>query len=346
MNKLFPFLLITFFAAASFAQSSPESIRETVRKLTEQREFAQAAEEFGKLVAADPTNADLYLQRSQLHKSANAIDKYLGDIDEAIKLRPYDERTILAAVGALSRSQKPEICSHGLKIIDPFIAANPQNHSAYHHRFFLQQCVGNQEAAYNDVSRAIELAPNIALYRSNRANLISLLGDSDLAIKLLGEMIQSLELSLSAESKDLNMIASLKRDLGDTYYQLSVAHERAGNKEMAIAALTSRIDFSPEVNIPQRARAYSRFGMYAEAIADFTAAVEASDKADLRFRTQFPDRPMNYIWNLERGDTYVLAGRYDEAIADYKECIRRYPMDANRFEARIAKAKQQQAEKP
>lgn len=346
MINLFGFLLISVFAAASFAQSSPESIRESVRKLTEQREFAQAAEEFGKLVAADPTNAELYLERSQLYKSADAMDKYLSDIDEAIKLRPDDETLISSVLSSLNKSARPETCSHGLKIIDRFIAAHSQNASAYHQRFLLQRCLGDHLAAYNDVSRAVALAPNIALYQSNRANLISYLGGSDQAIKLLGEIITSLESDLSAGLKDRNMISSLKRDLAATYFQLSMAHERTGNKEMAIAALTRAIDFSPDANIPHRARAYRRFGMYAEAISDFTAAIEESDKVDLRIKAQLPNRMMNYIWILERGDTYLLAQRFDEAIADFQECKRRNPDNKATFEARIATAKQKRAEKP
>jgi tetratricopeptide (TPR) repeat protein len=316
-------LLAFVFAFPAWAQSDIESILPNARSLERNNNFAEAAAEMSKAIALEPKNTHYLFEQAQYYERAKDETNFLKDIDQALILEPDNETTVMDAARYLFQDANPTHCERSLVIVNEFLLKHPQSDKAYSARFFIKQCLDDQAGAFNDISAAIELKPEYALYQANRANLISRMGDSKLALQLLQTLITTLEAKLSHVT-DRSEVDPIKRDLGMSLHQVSIVYERGGDKKLAIEALTEAIRYGPDarygpnIYVRERALAYSRFGMYNEAITEFTQAIADQEELVAKYKYVLP----NVRLYLERGDTFYAAGEYTKALDDYRECLR------------------------
>lgn len=122
--------------------------------------------------------------------------------------------------------------------------------------------------------------------------------------------------------------------LAFAYVELAFFHKRLGNKDAELADLGRAVDIMPSYYLRMRAIAYKQYEMYAEAVADLDRAIYL---ATVEKHLQIRDFPELY-WI--RADIFVLMGKFNEAIADYKTFISLSPYRAAIIEKKVAAVKE------
>jgi tetratricopeptide (TPR) repeat protein len=330
MKNLPQFLLVILvFTISGLSQSEVESFVQNANKISSSEKFAEAAAEMSKAIEIEPANAKLYIQRARFYQFAKDEKSFYKDVDQALKLDADNEMIVMTASRLLLDTGNTSKCEEVMSLISAYISKHSQSDVAYDMRFRAKTCTGDITGAYNDVSTAMELNPQNVGYRTNRANLLSRLGDSKQALELFQLLINSLESKIAVLEKGHDKTQP-NNELAMTYLSRAKIHERNGDEDLAIADLTKAVELVPnDIFFRARAFAYKKSGKFPEAIADLTKAIYENSFGGLY---------------AESAEIYILVGKYDDAIADYKECIKLIPSLKDRIEQRITTTKQKQLE--
>lgn len=227
--------------------------------------------------------------------------------------------------------------NEGIAVLGEFIKSNPDHPEAIALRAGFNIRLGKNDLAQEDIDRALELDPELALGYAVRAYLNSVIGGKD------GEVQADLEKSLQLDSK-IALVYALRGDaalksgdfvsaqadyqralelepyyvspqiyLGDAYLYQNKFNEAIQEYDAALSLVSedSHIYY-------QRGLAKLNLQIYEGAIADLTSAIEKDN-------TQFPG---SYVL---RGIAYSAIGQYDKALADYEKAIEINPSDPTAF---------------
>lgn len=338
-NTLLSLIALCFLVLPAMAQKEADTILSAARALQRNNDFAGAAAEMNKAIALEPNNTRYLFEQAQYYERAKDETSFLNNIDRALKLEPDNEETVMEAVRRLFTPGTTERCERSLAVINTFLANHPQSDKAYSWRFFIKQCLKDDAGAFADISEAVKLNPTYPLYQSNRANLVSRMGDTKLAQQLLKTLIETLGANL-ARTHDRNAQEQTKRDMGMSLRQLSLVYERMGDKTLATEALTQAIPYGKALYLRERALAYGRFAMYEDAITDLNTAIADDDEVIARRKNAPPDIGRNMTLYMERGNIFYSAGEYQNALADYRECLRLDPRNKALYEKLIDRVNQ------
>lgn len=314
MKKL-PFiflaLILALFAQTSFAQSNVEGFIQKSNDYRSQQKYDEAISELSKAVAFEPNNVNLYLIRANLYFLKSDANGLLSDVQRIVSLNPTDSRDLISAVVLLFKAEK---CSDALNILDMLIAKDATNAEFFSWRFHVKSCLRDDFGAFGDITKAVELDPKNNLYRSNQADLLSRLGNSEKALQLFERMTSSLENQIK-KATDKGEKNTLQRELGTTLISRSKIYEKNGDSAAMFADLTRAVEIPLTETLAakgyfyvSRARAFTRQKMYDKAIADYTEAINLDVG--------------NVGLLMNRGDVYFTSQKYVEAIADYEQVIK------------------------
>jgi lipoprotein NlpI len=197
---------------------------------------------------------------------------------EACRSDDYDRAIAACTSILLNKHQKP--------------AARAET---FAHRGYAQQRVGDHDAAIDDLSDAIRLAPDYAIAYASRGYSYENVGEPQNAI---ADYSRAIEL----DPTDAVTFADRGRVYHDT-----------GNRTAAMADYSKAIELDPAYAPAHNGRGvlHARGGEYDRAIADYSEAIRL--RSDLAF------------YYGDRGAAYEAKGDYDRALADYDQEIRLNP---------------------
>lgn len=337
-------LFLLLISLNTFGQTETGEITIRAYALMRENKVSESLEEIGKAIVMEPNKAGPYIVRANIHKFAKDYANVRKDAERAIQLEPDSESTLIAVSRVLETGFR-EDCERKSSFASSFISKFPSNAAAYAERSAVKVCLEDIVGAFNDISQAVDLDTETAVYKNNRANLISKLGDSEKAIELYKMLIDDLRKKVIKE-KGSFYDGRATSELTMAFLSRARVHERMGNTDLLIADLTSAVELKfSEIALRQRGAAYTKAGRFADAIVDLTKLIAFRQKETKESGAE-NNQGNIIIASLigERSGLYVRIGRYPEALSDLQECLIHDPLRRDRIEKRIAEVKIKQAD--
>ena len=212
---------------------------------------------YGKAIEFDPNYVAAYEARAKLYRDAKEYDLALKDVDAALE--------------------------------------NTRSPTAYQQylRGIILQDRGNDEAALEAFSKAIEIDPNYSFAYGSRSLIYKNLKKYDLALQ------------------DINAAVEYSPSPTAYYYRIrGDIWEKSGEKEAALIDYTKAIELDPNYSSAYlyRADLYRNMGKYDLALSDINAAIEKTSS------------PTAYHYWL-RGDILEKSGDREGAIGEYSKAL-------------------------
>jgi tetratricopeptide (TPR) repeat protein len=303
--KILPLVLLVFYLIGSSAlgQSDVRSLVNNSEELRRQDKMPEAIGELTKAIGIEPANADLYKRRAELYYGTANKAAAVSDLLKSTELAPANREIVSYAVILLHHY---ELYTASLDILNAYTSKRKADAEIFYWRSVSKMGLHDWFGAYEDLDAAIDLAPAHASYRAEQAGMLTKIGNPDEAFKRFSELIKMLELKL-AESKPRT---TLSADLSLVYLKRARLFHAAGDSEAEFDDLARFIEYDPTFSHYQiRAQIYSDHRMYPKAIADLTEAIRLSNHP-----------PIDSL--IRRGEVYVLAENYSEAVRDYEQVLK------------------------
>jgi tetratricopeptide (TPR) repeat protein len=235
-------------------------------------------------------------------------EEILKDAKKAATIDPTDKKVLYSAALVLQQSRQHE---EALKIADALMALGDVNWFGWQLLVSIKTHLEDFVGAFESVTTAIELFPQVASLKQNQANLLRLMGDSDKALAMFTVLINKSTATLKKAKTDGEK-QSIKRDLSMFLFSRARLNVLKFDKTQGISDANAAVELSLEkYSYISRARIYLDLKMYDEALADFTKAIDFAKNDD--------DEDVSYL--LSRGDIYFDLKRYAEALKDYEQVI-------------------------
>jgi tetratricopeptide (TPR) repeat protein len=360
-------LFIFIFCAFSnsvFGQVNTDSVlSEAVRLRTENR-CDEAIAKLNKAIESESKNAWLYIERARCFRSLKNNDALLSDVQNAFRFgsadKSFDRLLEIGEIELRASGQSEEV----IKIADSLIANNTAVARAYEIRGLNKLVLKNYVGAIDDYLKFSELDPFLA--ESGRIGIIltslgELKNDKNIFshyervinfyVKLLKNLNDSLQNKPQNEYKPnyqiyKSRVSSVTNRYGAVVQALSMdladLYLAKGETEKAEDVLDKMVQTEPKIlAYGYRLQYYKRKGKFEEAADDLTIQTEL-----LNALTESQGRKVNPKFKakflISRGDLYVLAQKYEKAIADYESAIQNDPEIASEANEKISVAKQKQ----
>ena len=334
--KTLSYIMVAFLLCtiSAFGQKSSKSdiqqfqvwdiLTETQRLHTE-REYDAAIILLNSAIEKFPDNGHLYLQRAAsftLQKNSKIV---LQDIKTAISLLPNDE--YIAYEGATLLQMRGQL-KEALEVINDFIIDNNSSRSSYTLRSEIRFQINDYIGALNDILIRIDIDPYIS-YGEKRFlfDVLKNLRNDEIVFNYYDQLL------ILLDQKSRNLLANPPRISSDTEKNIEAAqltskklnelqrnliadyakiYYEKGQILKANRILQKIADTEPKVTAYTfRSKVYVDRKNYNEAIKDLTKAIE--------YLNDQPNKKSNLL--LNRGDLYVLAKLYKEAILDYETAL-------------------------
>ncbi len=303
------FSLIAFFSISAFAQTQVETILKKVAQYDRDGNFQDAVNEIGKAIEIEPNNANLYIRRANLNLLLEKNADVLEDAKKAVSIDPTDKKILYSSALVLQQNRQHE---EALKIADSLMALCDVNWFGWQLLVGIKTHLEDFVGAFETVTAAIELFPQVESLKQNQANLLRLMGDSDKALEMFTVLINKSTATLKKAKTEVEK-QSIKRDLSMFLFSRARLNVLKFDKTQGISDANSAVELLTEkYSYLSRARIYLDLKMYDEALADFTKAIDSAKNDD--------DEDISAL--LSRGDVYFNLKRYEEALKDYEQVIK------------------------
>lgn len=168
----FSLIIICFvFACCKSTNSSLEKRLERVDEFKQERNWNRMISELDEIIKAVPNSADLYFQRGYAKEMALRYEDCIQDFTKVIELDPSRS---LARTNRGFAYQKLGQYENAIKDFTDELRVNPNPYS-YEHRGLVWYLLKDNEAAYIDICKSIELDPqNSIAYKSRSLVLVSM----------------------------------------------------------------------------------------------------------------------------------------------------------------------------
>lgn len=165
---------------------------------------------------------------------------------------------------------------------------------------------GELDMALDDIQKAIEIAPR------------------DWRAYILREMISVQKKDYGAALSDCNKIIKLSPKMAYAYQCRSFIFSLQKEYDKAISDANKSIEFDPSASAyASRGCRYFEKGSYAQALSDFSRAIEWG-----------PDDDTQYLIALMRQNIYFEQGAYEQAFTECNKAIKIFPQKAAAYNAR------------
>jgi len=316
--------------------SEVEAHKKGAKELIEAGDYDTAIVELTKALRIDPSNAELYKLRGSAYmdrwadsdddeETENALNLFLEDINEAIKLTPNDYELYGGrAISYLAFDRLEEAIAdfiYALKL-------NPNDSGVYDGLGEAYKKKNNYKAAIHNFTKALDIEKN-ADYFWNRGEAYEQNGDSSNAradffdaVKMepsywgkLGDKYKeqgNLKEAINAFTKYINTKPNY---IAVAYFERAEAYEDNGENKKALADYSKAIELDASKGLYYYSRAYlhSEMGNDEAALADYTKAIKiCSESGDKEWLSS------SYFG---RGYLYCRLKNFDKAIGDLTKAI-------------------------
>jgi tetratricopeptide (TPR) repeat protein len=247
-----------------------------------------------------PLRVDELLRLGGACHRLGQFERALGHYDRVIQLTPNNHEALInrAVVNLdLGRNQA------ALQDLDRAMKLG-ENAWTYLYRGVIQEHLGEERRAQENYSRAIRLEPSLAEAYYWRALRYLRSGEYDRAFQ------------------DVNRVLELDGEQAMAYTVRGRARAALGDSQWALSDLDKGCSLAPALPDPFLYRGLVRrqLAMYEEALVDFTRALELD-----------PDLLAAYV---ARGETFAMMEKHEQAIADYDRAIELESKRSAVYEAR------------
>lgn len=325
----------------------------------------------------DPRNPTYMRQLAELEDERKRYDKALALTDQALAVAPDDRDTLLVKAKTLDLLDRDPEAS---KILDDLLRRYPDSPAVLYANADHLAAHAQLDAALELFDRLVHIAPNGTAYRRGRAGVLFRLGHYDEAvyewkqlaaqdppddksILNLGWAAWSRKdfdaavaygrrlLSLFPESPSyLRFMASIDLEVNNPGESLELAQKALSvdPKDEDLRLIKAKALFQLEHDDEAIALLKQLLAEYPDQaklkfnMADFLAAMGRVQEALKYFDELVEEDPGNFVYHRERAQARYDAQRFDEAVAEWKEMTRRYPVDPTAFEALLADAENRQ----
>jgi TolB-like protein/Flp pilus assembly protein TadD len=230
-------------------------------------------------------------------------ERYDRDLKGIFALQDEITLAIIRAMRVeLTAGEQASVTGKGTENLDAYLKALQA-----HEQFYLMNKEGSRKAKQL-VKEAIALDPKYAFPHATLANAHML----DVWFKFSASPKDSMRLAVEAAQKALTLDASDPR----IHYALTNLYIMQRQYEKAIASAERAVELSPS-----GARAYGSLGTALFFACRFNKAIQSLEQA-IRLNPYPPSVHFRILGGAYRG-----AGRYEEAITEYKKALRQNPDD-------------------
>lgn len=286
-------------------------------------------------MAIGGTKADILITRAKYYLAAGLEDSARREFDRALLIDPEDGTVLIRIATEITSYGIKDGCKNVIAMSSDYLAKHPKSDKVLDKRAKAKSCIGDFDGAFDDVSMASTIAPQNRYYWLDKLNYVNRFKNTDHAELLYQRLIDELEALMAASPPSPYSYPVFPKDmLALAYVERARFYEKLGNKDAELADFDRAVDLIPSYYLRRRAIAYKQHKMYTEAVADLDRAIYlVAVEKQLRMR-DFPE----LYWI--RADVFVLMGKFNEAIADYKTFISLSPYRAAIIETKIAAVKE------
>lgn len=267
-------------------------------------DYDDAIRDYDRAIQLQPDYAEAYNGRGLAYYEKKEYQLAIQDYTQAIRIKPdyaeaFDNRGLACAASEDSCNSDKAIAD-----FDQAIKLNADFAEAFFNRGTVLVREGQFKGAIPDFTQAIQLRPNYPEAFVKRSDAYSYRHDLRHALQ------------------DLNQAIKLNPSDADAIFGRSSIYEELGDDSRAIADVSEVIHLKPNETWPYwfRAMDYYDHGKYVQAIQDLNRVVEAQPEINAK--------TVSYVH--QRGLTYLYAGDYARAIADFKQVGKIFPWDVHR----------------
>ncbi len=266
-----------------------------------QDRYQGALEDFKTAIELNAEDAFVYVMRGYLYKQVGDLERARTDFNHALQLT---DQSLDKPENKFIRGYIYFISDEHDRAIEQFDQIAKTNSELLPQVFMLRAYINdlrkNYDNAIGDLSKAINLKPDQALFYALRASVYEEKDDDDRAIA------------------DYSRAIKLEPGNVDFLTARGTAYKFKGELVNALADYERAINIDPHhvSAYSARARLYVKQGDYSKAEQDFNKAVALSPNEDAY---------------KERAEFYEERGNYDRAILDYNEIIKLKPNDSSNF---------------
>ncbi|MEQ1606529.1 MAG: hypothetical protein ABL999_16840 [Pyrinomonadaceae bacterium] len=279
--------------------------------------------------------SDILIARANYYIAAGLDDSARREFDRALLVDPDDGAVFIRIASQITAYRLKDGCKNVITMSSDYLAKHPNNDAVLYERAKAKSCLGDFEGAFDDVSLASTFAPQNRSYWSVKLNYLKKFENTDYAELLYQKLIDELEALMAAAPPSRYPYPAFPKDmLALAYIERAFFHKKLGNKDAELADFSRAVDLIPSYYLRMRAYAYKEHKMYPEAVADLDRAIYL---VTVENQLQLRDFPEHY-WL--RADIFVLMGKFNEAIADYKTFLSLSPYRSAIIEPKIAAVKE------
>ena len=218
------------------------------------------------VIAMDPYNAEYYVDRASLLRSAGRVEEAIADCSAAIRWHPHLPEAYYNRADLLQSAGEPEAA---LADLDRVLAQEPGHLDALTNRSALRYETGDLDGAETDARAGLAVVPE-------DPHLLCALG-----------LVQADRDELLSADELFTRALAVRPDLTEALVNRATTRFDRGDIPAAIVDLTAALDLSDDpVTRYNRGHAHQQLGDWQSAVDDFTAALFLDDGADAEFTAE------------------------------------------------------------
>lgn len=357
MKRLSIIILVFLFSVIpAFSQTDFKSVLNEAYRLRQENKCEEAINKINKALETESKEASLYIERAECFKLEKNNEEVIKDVRTAFSL-DRNTKWLLEKGEFLLRSigQYQE----NIALADTIIAENKSVYvyTAYQNRAINKFILKDYAGALEDSIKAGEITPLAQGYRwglifdslkalDNSENVFKfydlVFGSYDKTLdKIRSEKVQS---GSNAKAKDVEKQSAMQQ-LGPSLQFLSTKladlYEERHQPEKAAGVLNKMVQIEPKLTAYEyRLNYYLRKGKLEEADKDRVKLNELKIEEITERIANMPSPGYKAKLLIERGDLYISAKQYNQAIADYEIAVTFDKNIESKAAEKIALAKQ------